>query len=82
VADDPLSAALAEIRKQSRWTSSARGIAAPGATAVKSAEDVPRLLAALDVALTAIGSATGTLDPEKTRADVLAALTGKGKADG
>lgn len=51
MADDPLAAALAEIRERSRWTSSAAGIAAPGATAVKSARDVPRLLAALEKAL-------------------------------
>jgi hypothetical protein len=51
VTDDALSAALAPIRERSRWISSAAGIAAPGATAVKSAEDVPRLLAAVDAAL-------------------------------
>lgn len=48
---DDLSASLAEIRKRSRWTSGAEGIAEPGATAVKSAGDVPRLLAAVDAVL-------------------------------
>jgi hypothetical protein len=48
---DPLSAALEPIRVRSRWTSSAREVAAPGATALKSADDVPRLLGAVDAAL-------------------------------
>jgi hypothetical protein len=51
VADEKLSARLEAIRTRSRWTSSADGIAAPGATAIGSARDVPRLLAAVDKVL-------------------------------
>lgn len=46
--EDRVTAVLEEIKERARWTSSADGIAAPGATAVGSAKDVPRLLAAVD----------------------------------
>jgi hypothetical protein len=51
VPDTPATTLLAGIRERSRWTSSAEGIAAPGATAEKSARDVPRLLAAVEAVL-------------------------------
>lgn len=46
--DDRLAAELQEIRERAQWTSSAKGIAKPGATALGSARDVPRLLAAVE----------------------------------
>jgi hypothetical protein len=46
--DDPAAAILAGIRERAKWTSSADGIAAPGATAEKSARDVPALLGAVE----------------------------------
>ena len=52
---DPVAARLAEMRRNSRWTSSADEIAEPGANAVKSARDVPALLAAVEAALALAG---------------------------
>jgi len=46
-----VAAYLNEVRKRSRWRSSADEIAAPGATAIGSARDVPRLLAAVEAVL-------------------------------
>ena len=51
VAEDQAAAVLAAIRERSRWKSSAAGLVGPGATAVGSAEDVPRLLRAVEAAL-------------------------------
>lgn len=48
---DRASAALAAIRERSRWISSEDGIAAEGATAERSAEDVPFLLGAIEAVL-------------------------------
>jgi hypothetical protein len=46
--EDRVTAALEEIRARARWASSADEIAAPGATAIGSAKDVPRLIAAVE----------------------------------
>jgi hypothetical protein len=51
MADDPVAAYLAGVRRRSRWRSNADEIAAPGATAIDSARDIPPLLAAVGAVL-------------------------------
>jgi hypothetical protein len=50
VPDDPITAALAEIRER-RWASMGHGVSEPRPTARQSSDDVPRLLAVADAAL-------------------------------
>jgi hypothetical protein len=96
--EDRVAAYLAKVRERARWTSSADGIAAPGATAIGSARDVPRLLAAVEAVRkhhwreeTPWGPVCGgcwtkggghPVWPCMPLTEIVDALLGEGKADG